>query len=365
MAVDGKLHQLPGFNPDGVMGYVLQPMPDMKVFAVPDRALEVLDVVLTQVGTVPTPLMFRNSMGHRGRASYDGTGLKPIDSIECAFTAGLEHVGGPEGVFPLHGTFSQTPAHDIKDSRLGGITGKIDFDRLVVGPHITVTRTVSPCIDEYAFHITDELEARVASDYMFLYHPNFPVVNGTQFYSSERLVVPRPGIINETDMRHYITFERVGEGKAVFPPSDDGVEAIRAENFEKCYVMSMQLNVGGDVYAMLISPDGEQAAYIHYNVNSFQPSQQAFQLWKNPRDGSCGLVIGSTFLGRAYAADNNLLCHLEPGERHVYSIDIGFLFGKGEVDEMKDMIDHMGYPKIEAMDPIALANVYKGHVMDL
>ena len=66
---DDDLVLLEGFNPDGVRGVVLRPADDTEVYVVPDRALEVLDVL---VGGEPA--MWRNPAGHRSWRSHSMAG---------------------------------------------------------------------------------------------------------------------------------------------------------------------------------------------------------------------------------------------------------------------------------------------------
>lgn len=345
---------LKGFNPDEVRGFVVRPVDDTEIYVVPDRGLEVLDVLIGG-----KPVMYRNPAGHRGWRSWRAAGLNPMQHIEASFTGGLENAGAPEGHLPLHGTFSVTPARQWRKTPSGGITGTIDCRRLVVGPSIVVERTVEPVPGKRAFRIIDDLHTEVGSDYMWLYHPNFPVDEGTEFVSSERLVVPRDDGIAQWGLRAYRTYCSVGRGYTRLPPSTDS-DGVERENFEQCFIMTMQPDAEGMVRVMLRDPDRRSGAYIAYQASQFQPSQQAFQLWKNPRDAVSGLEIGSTFLGWTYAAQNDLLCHLERGQPHHYELEIGFLVGEDEVAAFAAKMPKVPEPTLKVMDKSALAGLYKG-----
>src|SRR3989338_5366292 len=131
-----KMQLLKGKNEEGVKGIVLKPTPNSEVYAVPERALEVLDFRVDQV-----PVMWQNPAGHRLTPGGDTT-----DHIEAFFTAGLTNVGGPCLAFGLHGSFSLKSASDIsglKTKRLDMVSGLIDATSMVLGPYITVDRQVS------------------------------------------------------------------------------------------------------------------------------------------------------------------------------------------------------------------------------
>lgn len=351
---DEDLALLKGFNPDGVRGVVIQPVEGMEVYAVPERGLEVLDVLIDG-----RPVMYRNPAGHRSWRSWRGAGLNPISHIEAGFTGGLENTGAPTGPLPLHGTFSVTPATEWRRTPTGGVRGTVDCRRMVVGPSVIVERAVEPVAGRRAFRYVDRLRAGVASDFMWLYHPNFPVADGTEFVSSETLVVPRADGIAKWGLKAYRTFRRVGQGCVRFPPSAEA-EAVEEENFEQCFIMAVRPDGHGDVRAMLIAADGESAAYVKYNVGHFQSVQRAFQLWKNPRDGVSGLEVGNTFLGWDYAREHGLLCRLEAGEVHEYELEVGFLRGRDEVEAMAAQVPDVGEPELKIMGAASLASLYRG-----
>ncbi len=352
---EAELTLLPGFNPDGVQGLRIPLSTDAEIYAVPDRGLEVLDALVDGRAA-----MYRNPAGHRGRRSYTAHGRGPMRSIEAAFTAGPENVGAPEEGLPLHGTFSQTPARNWRRSLAGGAIGAVDCRHLVTGPRIVVERAVEPVDGKRAFRIVDSLEAEVASDYMWLYHPNFAVAEGAEFVCSERIVAPRPDGIAEYALDAYRTFTNVGGGSAAWPPAAGDPQAVRRENFETCFIMSVEPDQAGDVRAALIAPDRSSGAYVRWRPTDFQPSQQAFQLWRNPRDAVAGLEVGSTFFGWSTARRHGLLARLEPGEAHRYEIEIGFLKGAGEVDEFLARIDRTDRPDRRTLSLDELPALYTG-----
>lgn len=353
-----KLTLLPGFNPDAVEGVVLRPTSDTEVYVVPDRGLEVLDVLIDG-----RPVMYRNPAGHRGRCSYQRAGLGALMHLEGAYTCGPDNVGVFTDALPLHGTFTVTPARDVKGTATGGVRGTMNCSKLVTGPNIIVTRTVEPVEGRRAFRLIDELTATVTSDYMWLYHPNFPVVTGTRFLSSETVVVPRVNeAISGIGAENYRLFERVGEGHTRFPRTDPDPAAIVEENFEKCYIMQVKPDAAGLVRAALVAPDGASAAYVKYPIAPFAHTQQTFQLWKNPRDGSSGLEFGSTFMGWAYAAKHGLLGCIKKGETHRFECEIGFLTTRSEVDAFTKEIPTVGKAEIRRLDADGLAEVYRTKV---
>jgi len=310
--------------------YKIQPTEDTTFYSVGERAMEIL-----YAGVQGESALWQHPKGHRR-----DMGPFMTDHIEAFFTAGLENVGGPCEGFPLHGTLSLTPATYINrvedaDGRIG-IGGQINATNMVHGPYIKAGRevTVSPGIR--AFRVSDALTADVDSDYMLLYHPNFPVVEGTRIVANPLAVVAR-NRVSSCDIERYGVFENVGRGYARIPVSEPAVvdrnlswDQVRAENFERCYVMQMQPDSEGDVYVALVAPDGGSAAFVRYNQSMLVPGQ-GFQLWKNPRGGVCGLEPGHTFNGRTWATDKGLVGHLKAGESHTFAVDVGFLRGEREV----------------------------------
>lgn len=349
---ESDLVPLKGFNPDGVCGVVLKPTDDCEVYVVPDRALEVLDVLIDS-----RPVMYRNPAGHRASRSWSGAGLNPIRHIEAGFTAGLENVGAPQGDLPLHGTFSVTPARQWQRTETGGVRGTIDCRRMVTGPSIIVERTVEPVPGRRAYRITDRLQAEVGSDYMWLYHPNFPVVDGTQLISSETFVMPRDDGIAEKGLETYRTFSGVGRGHTRWPPGTEA-EAVAEENFEQCYIMRVEPDDQGVVRAMLVAPDRGSAATVSYNLKDLLAEQRMLHFWKNPRDGSSSLEVGSTFLGWEFARTGGLLSSLATGQERTYEIEVGFLRSRQEVDAFADAMPQVGEAERQLVKQEDMARVY-------
>jgi len=203
----------------------------------------------------------------------------------------------------------------------------------------TIKRKVYVKKGERAFCVEDTLESRGDSEYMLLYHPCFPVENGTRFTGNANVVVSRDSWA-DIDIEKFDLFERVGEGSCslfrntgkICPTKpEDNIEKAVEENFERCYAMTILADGTADVYAALLNEDN--GVYIRHNLFEFGDEQLAFQFWKNPVDGCAGLEVGSTFMGKKYAEENNLMSHLKKGERRTHKIKIGFLKGKEEVDD--------------------------------
>jgi len=322
------MKKLKGLNPHKVKGYRLKPTEDMEVYVVPERALEVLDVLIDG-----EPVMFRNPQGHMPAKMFDSHGLGPLKSIEGFFTAGIENVGPPTEQFPLHGTLSQKKAYKVGNSKKK-VEGWINTTEIVVGPDIKIKRKVYVKKGRRAFYIKDTLKANKSSEYMFLYHPCFPVENGTRLVANIAEVVSRDSWA-DIEIEKFNVFEKVGRGVCRFPPTkpEDNLEKAIEENFERCYAMTLLADRKANVYAALIDRKKESGAYIRFNLFNFNQEQLVFQFWKNPRDSCAGLEIGNSFMGREYAKKNNLMSFLKKEEKHIYSIKIGFLRGKREVRE--------------------------------
>ncbi|MDC0937286.1 DUF4432 family protein [Pirellulales bacterium] len=326
MTAISKLTPLPGFNPHRLAGFPL-PLGDNAVaYVVPDRGLDVLDV---RIGD--EAVMYVNPAGHLARPISD------LDHIEGFFTAGLENTGPPAMGLPLHGTFGWRPAGDLtfENDAAGqpSIRGIIHAVDMVRGPYIKVERTVTPLAHGIGFRVEDALTASVDSEFMLLYHPNFPIDNGTQFVANAEVVAARDQI-SDLEIEDYARFQRVGKGEALLPPADSRERAI-SENFEQAYVIQLTPEADGSVWAMLVAADGETAAYIRCHGDGFDPAQRPLCLWKNPRAAVAGLERGNTFCGREYAKEQDIISRLGAGEQRRYVVEVGFLRTASEVEEYR------------------------------
>lgn len=223
------------------------------------------------------------------------------------------------------------------------IQGRIPCVNAVMGPYIDVERTITICQDRKVFMVKDVLCPGQISNsrpyqgdnpYLLLYHPNFPLSDGDRLFARAKTAAARD-LISNCGMESFMHIADVGQGCAVAPPSQptgDNYDAVKKENFERCYVMDLVPDARGNMYAALISAKNDSGAYIKYNARQFK-KPMAFQFWRNPRGGSAGLEIGTTFMGRAFAMEHDLMCVLKRGEKHTYEIEVGFLKGKKEVEE--------------------------------
>ena len=209
--------------------------------------------------------------------------------------------------------------------------GVIHATDMVRGPYIDVTRTVTALRGRRAFRIEDVFSANVDSEFMLLYHPNFPVREGTRLVTHAIQVKSRD-LISDAGLDSFATFSSVGKGKAVLPPSNEP-SGMEDENFEQAYVMHLQPDLQGFVTAMLISQDNQSAVMIRYGGDGFDDHQKSFVLWKNPRSGMCGMERGNTFCGRQWAAENQLVSQIRVGEDRTYQIDVEFFTNKSSIEE--------------------------------
>jgi hypothetical protein len=309
----------------------------LEVFSVPSRGGDILDVKVSGESA-----MMINSRGHINGNEIDTFGLQLVNWVEGFTTCGPDNVGGPTAAYSGHGTFSHSPLL-IEKATETEVTGVVSCVNLVLGPYIDVRRTVSVSQEERSYTVTDELmPGRIEgnrpyegeNDYMWLYHPNFPIQDGDRLFCNARCACARDLLCN-CDIDQFATMSQVGKGKAVFPPTQpegDNFGAVREENFERCYVMDMEPDAEGNVYAAMISADDSKGSYIRYNVNQFK-KPMAFQFWRNPRGGTVGLEVGTTFMGRDYAMEHGLMGVLKAGETHTYEVEVGFLRGADEVKE--------------------------------
>jgi hypothetical protein len=284
--------------------------------------------------------MMRNPKGHLNGHEIDTYGAQLVDWVEGFTTCGLENTGPSQPAFAGHGSFTRTRL-DVKKTTSSSVQGTVQCANMVMGPYIEVERTITACQDRKAFVVRDVLSAGTISSgrpykgdspYMLLYHPNFPLHDGDRLFTKARTAVARD-LISNCGMESFMHISGVGQGVAAAPPSQpdgENYSRVKKENFERCYVMDLVPDRAGDVFAAIIGKNSDQGAYIKYNARQFK-KPMAFQLWRNPRGGCCGLEIGTTFMGRAYAMEHGLMRVLKNGEKHTYEIEAGFLKGKKEV----------------------------------
>ncbi len=340
---------LPGINPQNVKGYVLRPTDDTEFYVVPTRGLDILSARLAG-----HPVLWEHPSGHRDRPCGD------LDPIEGFFTAGIENTGPPVMGLPLHGSFGWRWADAmefIETETEVGVRGVIHATDMVRGPYIDVTRTVTATRGRRGFRLEDIFAATVDSDFMLLYHPNFPVSEEARLLVNAVAVKSRDAI-SDRGLDSFDQFSGVHQGKAVLPPSEDAAGA-NAENFEQAYVMQLEPDSEGFVTAMLVSGDNQSAVTIRYGGNGFDDCQQCFVLWKNPRGGVCGMERGNTFCGRRWAKENDLVSHLQVGKNRTYVVEVDFLTSSSEIEQaiLQHQLGHLT-PELLASDS-NLAEFYR------
>lgn len=317
---------LPGFNPHNVRGVELPLADDARAYVVPDRGLDVLEVRVQGESA-----MWANPAGHLRRPIGD------LAHVEGFFTAGLENTGPPVMGLPLHGTYAWRPAAEVRQTTAPGgqaaVEGVVAAVDMVRGPYLQVHRQVRAVGARRAFLIEDTVTATVESEFMLLYHPNFPATEGAKLEMQAEVVAARDAI-SDYEIEGYATLRRVGEGRAVLPPAETA-PAIVEENFERCYAIKPVRDADGGVTAMLTAADNASAVYVRYGAAGFDAAQRIFYYWKNPRGGVAGLEFGNCPLGRDYARQHNLLSRLAGGEQRRYQVEVGFLRSADEVDQFR------------------------------
>ena len=316
--------ELPGFNPHGVRGFALPSTDDVTVHACPTRGLDVLDVRRGD-----TPLMWTHPAGHFGRPIGD------LDHIEGFFTAGVENVGPPSMGLPLHGTFGWRCADELQsgeDDDGPYVAGVLRCTDMVRGPYLDVHRRVTALRDRPGFRVEDQLRATVASEFMWLYHPNFRVADGTRLVANPRTITARDEIADR-GIERWADFDDVGIGHAALPP-----DASREQNFERCYVVDLRPDDDGGVTSMLVAADGGSGACVRYR-GDFDNAQSKIHLWKNNRGGVCGMERGQTFKGRQWATENGLMSVVTPGSPRRYTVEVTFPSTAEAVADIVDRYD--------------------------
>lgn len=345
---------LPGFNPHGLEGVELRLADDALAYVVPERGLDVLEVRVQGESA-----MWANPAGHLRQPIGD------LAHVEAFFTAGLENTGPPVMGLPLHGTYAWRPAGEVKCTQTPEgqpyVEGTISAVDMVRGPYLNVHRRVRAVGARRAFVVEDTLSATVESEFMLLYHPNFPVAEGTQLEMQAEIVAARDAI-SDNEIEGYATFRRVDQGRAVLPPSESGAAAIE-ENFERCYAIKPVRDADGGVTAMLTAADNESAIYVRYGASGFDAVQGILYFWKNPRGGVAGLELGNCPLGRDHARERGLVSRLAGGEQRRYQVEVGFLRSAEEVDAFRSRHQlNAGTPQLRqspAKSGVDLADLYR------
>lgn len=317
MSKEPLLTPLPGHNPYGLLGIRLIGGAGSEFFVVPGRRIDILD------GTVSgRPAFWRHPAGHRSHP------LGALDHIEGFFTSGIENVGPPSLGLSLHGSFCWRSAVDVShaDDSVQFVSGTIICTDAVRGPYVSVRRQVSVGTERAELIVKDKITATVASDFMWLYHPNFSIKEGDRWYGNALSIVSRDEISNHS-LATFHHFENVGKGYAKMPPS-----ASEEENFETCFIINMQADPDGGITALLSNSDQTSGIVILY-LGDFD-SRQRFVLWKNPRGGVCGLEYGSLPFGREWAMDHKTVSIVTPEQPLTYQCHIVWLQSAKEVQDI-------------------------------
>ena len=347
-----KKERLPGINPQNVEGFVLRPVDDTQFYVVPSRGMDILEARINH-----QPVLWSHPSGHLKQPCGD------LDHIEGFFTAGIENTGPPAMGLPVHGSFAWRWADslewiDTKESV--GVRGTIHATDMVRGPYVDVTRTVSAHRGRRGFRVEDVFTANVDSDFMLLYHPNFPVREGDTF-TANALAVKSRDPISDLGLGSFSSFMAVGQGQAVLPPSREAPEVVN-ENFEQAYVILLKPDPDGFITAMLVAGDNQSATVIRYGGDGFDSCQQSFVLWKNPRGSVCGMERGNTFCGREWAKDNNLVSRISCGQTRTYIIEVDFLIDEQAIDAAIARYDIGGCsPELISSDT-SLADFYRREI---
>jgi len=281
-------------------------------------------------------LCWRSSTGDVHPHFYEPEGFGWLRSFFGGLltTCGLTQVGMPcedEGEsLGLHGRISNIPAEKVKveegwrnEDCILSVEGCMR-QSVVFGENLLLKRKIWTKMGESRLWIEDKVENQgyKESPLMILYHFNigFPVVaEGSRLISPTTKAIPRD--------------EEAEEGKEEYALFTAPIPYFK----EKVYYHKMQENKDGFVKCALVNENLEGdglGVYIIYKKEQL-PN---FIEWKMMGEGE--YVVGMEpanchVAGRAKEREGGTLCMIKPGEIREFTLEVGVLKGKKEIQEFE------------------------------
>ncbi|MFC1692084.1 aldose 1-epimerase family protein [Candidatus Latescibacterota bacterium] len=224
----------------------------------------------------------------------------------------------------LHGRVSNLPAEDVTidkkwkgDDYFISISGNVRESK-VFGDKLILNRTIETSLGAKSLKIIDRVEnaGYLESPLMMLYHVNigWPVVSE---YS--RLVIPSAQTLPFDDNAR----SEPDQWSTFLPPQKDYKERV--------YLHDLKTTQNGIVNVSLVNDEKEIGVYLRYSKEEFP----YFIEWKMMGQGEyvVGIEPGNVNGNRARMREEGTLEFIKPGAERKFSLEIGILYGKNEIEK--------------------------------
>jgi hypothetical protein len=299
---------------------------------VPDRAVDI-----SHADFCGRSLCWCSSTGVVNPAYYEPEGFGWLRSFFSGLltTCGLTQMGMPcedEGEkLGLHGRISNIAASNVYaggewqgEDYVMWVQGNVRQTR-VFGENVLLTRKISTKLGENKLWIEDivENEGFEPVPHMILYHINggYPAVDeGSVLVSPTTKVRPRNDEAKKEQEKY-----------AVFLPPTKGFN-------ERVYFHEMAADSSGYVAAGLINRSLDNGNGFGFYVKYSKKELPYFIEWKMNGEGTyvVGIEPGNALVeGRAKERSEGRLVTLNSGEKRKYSLEIGVLAGRQEIEEFE------------------------------
>jgi len=290
------------------------------------------------------PLSWRSPTGSAHPAYYEPEGLAWLRTFFGGLltTCGLTYAHHPcvdEGEqLGLHGRISHVPAHNVQveerwegDEFLMRVTGEVT-EAAVFGPHLVLRRSVSTRLGDRRLWLTDVVENRGfrPQPLMLLYHINvgYPIVD-----AGARLLAA----VESVDFLD----DRARAEPEDFPHFLNPQPGYQ----ERVYRLSFHPDEGGYTHVGLVNRNclGGRGLGVYL---CFRKKELPFMLeWKQLGQGE--YVVGiepanCPMAPRAVLRKEGTLVHLAPGEVQEFSIEVGVLDGREELERFAHTVAARG-----------------------
>ena len=266
-------------------------------------------------------------------AYFDPSGANYLNSFTAGLlsTCGLTYLGAPcrdgDEELGLHGRIGNTPAGEIgaavewpaKDPRVV-IAGKVRESRLF-GADLILSRNIESPLGQNKIRITDRVRNAgfEPQPLMFLYHVNlgYPLLQeNSELIAPVKSVVPRDAAA-QPGLSAHLRMEPPRKGYA-----------------EQVFYLDLAADADGMTSVALVNMELGFGVYERFNLRQLP----RFIQWKQMGEGFyvLGLEPGNCYVeGRAKERQRGTLQSIEPGETREFSLEIGVLEGKEEIEAFR------------------------------
>ncbi len=236
------------------------------------------------------------------------------------FTCGPENVGTSAEGFPMHGSYSCTPAENINTVRHKGILSVNGTVRVVyplTGPQFSISRQIVSRLGQSSLTILDRITnlSRFPSILMWKYHPCFIASEKTFFWG------PTSSILARDEASNYL----INKWSSLNIASTQIPECV--------YTIQLQKIAERNIRVGLIQGDRSWGAILTYDRHELN----CLNLWKNASEGIVGIEPGNcNVMGLTWEKEKGTPCLIQAGESRTFKLQIDFVFTEAEVNSLID-----------------------------